>query len=70
MAEEEAREHTAMVGDTYVGFAQAYHLFESPGHGAEVFSLIRRSPLGPEDYVDHFFDSGEERQRQVEEDRA
>jgi hypothetical protein len=70
MAEEEAMEHAAMVGDTYVGLAQAYHLFDSPGHGAEVFSLIRQSPLGPQDYVDRFFDSGEERQRHVGKDRA
>jgi hypothetical protein len=62
-AEAEAKEYAETLGDTYVEFAQAYHLFDSPGDGAEVFSLIRDSPLEPGEYVDRFFDTGNERQR-------
>jgi hypothetical protein len=70
MAEAEATEHAETLGDVYVGFAQAYHLPESPDHGAEVFSLIRYSMLDPDDYLDRFFDSGEERERKVGGDGA
>ena len=30
------------------------------GDGDEVYSLIRDSDLAPDDYIDHFFDSGTE----------
>ena len=65
LAEAEAREYAASgaVGDAmeYVGLAQAYLLDDSPGHGAEVFSLTRVSGLAPEAYLDAFFDTGQER---------
>jgi hypothetical protein len=67
-AEEEAQEYAETVGDEYLGFAQSYHLSDSPGDGAEVFSLFRDSSLEPGDYLDHFFDSGEEREQKVNED--
>jgi hypothetical protein len=47
---------------TYLGLAQAFHLFDEPGEGAEVFSLMRESTLDHDDYLDEFFDTGEERQ--------
>ncbi|MGH8891769.1 MAG: hypothetical protein ACRDWY_00435 [Actinomycetes bacterium] len=63
-AEDEANEYAETPGDEYLGFAQAYHLSGSPRDGAEVFSLIRNSVLG----ADNFFDSGDERERKVDED--
>lgn len=42
---------------------QAYHLFDEPGDGAEIFSLIRLSELEPEAYLDTYFDTGTERQQ-------
>jgi hypothetical protein len=64
-AEAEARTYAAELlpdPDAYVGLAQAYALADPPGDGAEVFSLIRDSPLEPEAYLDRFFDTGDERQ--------
>ena len=70
-AEAEALEYADLgedEGHEYLGYAQAYHLFVDPADGSEVFSLIRDSDLDPEDYVDRFFDSGSERQRQLPSD--
>lgn len=55
-AEAEAADYPA----EYVGLAQAYALFDEPGPGAEVFSLIRRSELAPDAYLTRFFDTGAE----------
>lgn len=66
VAEHEATEYAEALDAEYIGLAQAYHLaipdrpLES---GDEVFSLIRRSTLGADDYVSQFFDTGEEHQR-------
>jgi hypothetical protein len=66
-AEADARGYARDLEDgTYVGLAQAYELFDEPGHGAEVFSLIRVSALSPENYLSAFFDTGTERQRTTE----
>jgi hypothetical protein len=65
-AEQEALEYAATMGDTqdeYLGLAQAYQLFDAPEDGAELFSLIRDSPLSPEDYLSTYFDTGTEHQR-------
>ena len=62
LAEDEAAEY-ADDDDEYLGLAQAFLLFDSPGHGAEVFSLMRSSRLEPDDYLDAFFDTGAERQQ-------
>ena len=62
-AEEEARAYVEGLGMTYVGLAQSYELADVPGEGAEVFSLFRDSDLPPKQYLDAFFDTGEERQR-------
>ncbi|ROP44674.1 hypothetical protein [Pseudokineococcus lusitanus] len=70
-AEAEAHEYAAILSTPpadpteYVGLAQAYLLSDTPGDGAEVFSLIRGSDLEPEDYLDTFFDTGTERQHDV-----
>ena len=65
LAEEEAREYAGDLDKAYAGLAQGYQLFEPPGHGAEVFSLMRDSQLEPEAYVDAFFDTGSEHQGSV-----
>jgi hypothetical protein len=67
LAEAEATEYAAAREDvTDLGLVQAYGLSELPGQGAEVFSLIRDSALAPDDYLDQFFDTGAERQQDVE----
>lgn len=63
LAEAEANEYADSLDScAYIGLAQAYELSEEPGHGAEVFSLMRDSDLAVEAYVDAFFDTGRERQ--------
>ena len=41
-------------------WAEAFRLAEPPGHGEEVFSLIRASELSADDYVKRFFETGTE----------
>jgi hypothetical protein len=70
LAEAEAREYAAVLSspdgrNEYIEFAQAYLLDDEPGHGAEVFSLLRDSDLPPGEYVDRFFDTGEEHESTV-----
>ncbi|MGZ6827281.1 MAG: DUF4288 domain-containing protein [Mycobacteriales bacterium] len=60
LAEEEAVDY-AGDEDEYLDLAQAFRLYDSPGHGAEVFSLMRTSPLEPDAYLDAHFDTGSER---------
>lgn len=65
LAEEEARAYCS--GDhgrrmTLVEGAQAYWLTGPPEHGSEVFSLLRDSDLPPDEYVDRFFMTGQERE--------
>ncbi len=66
-AEGEANGYATVLESEYVGLAQSYRLADTPGNGAELFSLIRRSALGAGAYVDKFFDTGAEYQRDVEE---
>ncbi len=61
LAEAEAAQYVELLGaGEYVGLSQTFWLFEPPGHGGEVFSLIRGSTLAPKDYMDRFFDTGRE----------
>ena len=62
LAEAEAARYCEDLGDVrYAELAQAYELDDDPSEqGAEVFSLIRDSELSPSDYIDRFFDTGEE----------
>ena len=65
LAEVEAATYARQVEDyplSYAGLAQAYKLDGEPGHGAEVFSLLRDSTLEPDDYLSAFFDTGQEHQ--------
>ena len=50
----------------YLGLAQAYALSDAPADGAEVFSSMRTTALLPTAHLDRFFDTGHERQRDVE----
>jgi hypothetical protein len=55
-------------GCEYLGLAQCFHLFDAEvGSGSEVFSLIRESELPPTRYLDVFFDTGSELQRELHE---
>lgn len=72
-AETEARAYASVIEDapdTYLGLAQAYRLADEPSDGAEVFSLIRRSELGHDDYLDAFFATGFEYERDEADDDA
>jgi hypothetical protein len=51
----------------YLGLVQAYALFDVPVYGAEVFISMRTSDLPPTAYLDRFFDTGQERRRDVDE---
>jgi hypothetical protein len=52
----EATEYCESLNDAYViDYFETYKMFESPGDGQEVFSLIRSSALSPEDYLDRYF---------------
>jgi hypothetical protein len=64
-AEEEARRYAADLAMRFLGLAQAYMLGDPPGDGAEVFSLVRGSNLDDKAYLDTFFDTGTERQRDM-----
>lgn len=48
----------------YTDYAMAFHVFdengEAIGEGVEVFSLIRKSDLGVNEYLDRFHDTGNE----------
>ncbi len=66
LAEAEAYEDAdSLAGCAYVGLAQAHELSEAPGHGTEVFSLMRDSSMSADAYVSAFFDTGGERQGDV-----
>src|SRR4051794_15467466 len=62
-AEADAAQFAADVNGSYLAIAQAFQLYEPPGDGEEVFSLLRESDLSPGAYVDAHFDTGTERQR-------
>jgi len=64
-AEAEAEQYAVEHDGEYLGLAQAFEIDGTPGHGVEVFSLIRECPLPPDAYLDQFFDTGLERQREL-----
>lgn len=44
----------------YEGFLDVYHLSEpTVGHGAEIYSKVRKSPLEPSEYLDRYYDDPE-----------
>ena len=63
-AEKEAKEY-AGEGSEALDLFQAYWLFDDIAlipQGTEVFSLLRESDMEPADYLDAYFDTGEEHQ--------
>ncbi|WP_405993264.1 hypothetical protein [Streptomyces sp. NBC_00986] len=63
----EAHEYCAdLDGVEYADFAEAYRMFDEPGEGAEVFSLMRESGLPADEYVGRFFATGAERAERAE----
>ena len=62
-AEHEYREYAATLNMEWTGMSQAFEMADNLEDGAEVFSLIRRSSLDPDTYVDHFFSTGEEMEK-------
>ena len=67
MAEEEAQGYVEDLGGEVLSLTQAYAMLAEPGHGAEVFSLIRRSELTTDAYLDRHFDTGTEHQSRANE---
>jgi hypothetical protein len=66
-AEAEALRYAEQVGGTYTGYASVFEIAEEQlGDGSEVFSLMRDSDLEADDYIDHFFATGDERQADEE----
>jgi hypothetical protein len=62
-AEPEAAEYAALGQSKVLDLFQCFRLADAPADGREVFSLIRRSDLPVEEYLDTFFDTGTELQR-------
>lgn len=63
-AEAEATRYADGLDDsTVTDLVQAYHLFDEPGDGAEIFSLIRESHMQAESYITALFDTGTEHQQ-------
>ena len=62
LAETEAQQYAQDVEGQYLGLAQAFHLASGPDleQGVEAFTLIRASDLDPDDYLDRYFDTGDE----------
>jgi hypothetical protein len=70
LAEAEADEYVLTLEGVRLGLAHAFHLFDTPGSGAEIFSLARTSDLEPETYLSAHFDTGSERQLRDDEGDA
>jgi len=68
LAEEDSEAYAEATGAVFLGFAQAYALPDPPGQGAEVFSLFRDSDLDSDEYLDRFFDTGDEQEASLDED--
>jgi hypothetical protein len=63
LAETEAIEYQANTDLEYLGLAQGYDLrADAITNGTEVFSLVRRSSLEPDEYISRYFDTGSESQ--------
>ena len=63
LALREADEYAEILNAAVLSFVESYRLVDPPGHGREVFSLLRRSDLDQETYVERFSDTGEECRR-------
>ena len=56
----------------YIGYAMSFHIFDENRPclrpGTEVFSLIRKSDLSPDAYIDRFHDTGSECARMTDDE--
>lgn len=60
-AEKYANIYAEKENGEYLGFADTYQLYDKKlKEGMEVYSCMRKSHLGPEDYIDYFYDTGNE----------
>jgi hypothetical protein len=60
-AEAEAKAYALNHDVEYLEFMDVFHIFdEKVGHGTEVYSLMRESRLSEQDYLDRFYDDGNE----------
>ena len=68
-AERLSRDNYESKTTIYTGYAMAFNIIDEDGpalgDGVEVFSLMRRSELDADDYLDRFYDTGAERTRTV-----
>ena len=49
-------------GCSYTGFVDVFHIYdENIGDGSEVYSLMRTSDMGEDEYLNHFYDTDTER---------
>jgi hypothetical protein len=49
-------------GCSYTGFIDVFHIYdENMGDGTEVYSIMRTSDLGKDEYLNRFYDTGTER---------
>lgn len=70
LAEAEALDYIEDTDFAYLGLAQCFSLGDDIHQlrpGTEVYSLVRKSDLQPEQYLDTFFDTGAEYQRSTDE---
>jgi hypothetical protein len=64
LAEAEAQSYASESECEYLRFCQAYAMFAAISASAvETFSLLRDSSLAPTEYIDTFFATGTERER-------
>jgi hypothetical protein len=59
-AEKEASDYCKSIGDIeYQNYADTFHIFsENITDGTEVFSLIRKTQIAKDDYIDQYLDTG------------
>lgn len=66
-AEQISRDSYENESTIYCNYAMAFHIFDENGgalgEGVEVFSLIRNSDLDVKDYIDRFYNTGDEHAR-------
>ena len=68
-AEAEASAYAEAVSCVFTGYISVFEMVEETlSDGAEVFSLMRDSDLGAEEYIDRFYTTGDERSDDEEED--
>ena len=70
-AELDAQEYVRQLDDgtEYLAFAQAFSVYDDISQdGAEVFCLMRSSPLGPDEFIDRYLADGSEHEKTLGDD--